>query len=498
LLASHLAQWRFIAAPAWRTPGRAHRTGDHKSGEIARARNLADPEIEFLGKPWSDTQDLSVATAETCDQNRLEPLLRTHAERFGAEIRLNTVLEHSEQDEAGVRCTLMDRGRDRRSVVEAEWMIAADGISSAVRAQLDVEQLGPGPLQHWMNLIVRSDLRPVLQGKRIMSCFVTDVNCSLIPRGDRWLLAMPYRPDQGERPEDFDQHHTAELVRHAAGRPDVRVELFDARAWTVAAYVARRLKVGRVFLVGDAAHAIPPTGGFGGNTGIHDVHNLAWKLALVLSGWAGPKLLDTYDPERRFVAERTLGQALARLSRWFEDWAKRLPPAEAVLDDLCVIFGQCYPAGALLPEPEPLPELGFENPRAPSGRPGVRAPHFTLMRSGEEVPIHDLVGRRFTLLSRSPAWTAAATELAKSREGLAAICLEATEDREGEAAIDAARFSALYGIATNGAVLIRPDGVVAWRSHGQAEAPLQILSQVTKAVCFDPKHQTSAEAPSGN
>jgi putative polyketide hydroxylase len=475
---------------------RAHRTGDQKSGQIARARNLADPNVAFMGTPWSDTHDLSTATAETCDQNRLEPLLRAQAERLGAEIRLNTVLETFEQDRDAVTCTLVDRASGDVETLEAEWLIAADGVASPVRERLGVRQVGPGPLQHWMNLIFRTDLEPFLQGRRITSCFVTDVNGSIVPRGDRWLLAVPYLKDRGETPRDFDQARTAELVRRAAGRTDVRADLFDARDWTVAAYVVDRFKVGRVFLVGDAAHAIPPTGGFGGNTGIHDVHNLAWKLAFVLNGWTGTNLLDTYDTERRFVAERTLGQALARLSPWFEDPAKRLPPAAALLDDLWVIFGQCYPTGALLAEPEPLPDLGFENLRAPSGRPGARAPHFAVMRSGEETPIHDLFGRRFRLLSRSPAWIAAATNLAKSREGLAAVPLEGTADR-GEAPNRADRFPALYGVDADGAVLVRPDGVIAWRSKGEPPAT-QVLSQVMKVVCLDAEPQTFVDAPTGS
>jgi 2-polyprenyl-6-methoxyphenol hydroxylase-like FAD-dependent oxidoreductase len=111
----------------------------------------------------------------------------------------------------------------------------------------------------------------------------------------------------------------------------------DARSWTVAAYVADHFAKGRVFLIGDAAHLMPPTGGFGGNTGIHDAHNLAWKLDAVLRDAAGPSLLDTYDNERRWIAERTLAQALARLQAWFKDPSKKLPRAEKIIDDYHVI-----------------------------------------------------------------------------------------------------------------------------------------------------------------
>src|SRR5437867_12660834 len=90
---------------------------------------------------------------------------------------------------------------------------------------------------------------------------------------------------------------------------------------------------GRVFLVGDSAHVMPPTGGFGGNTGIHDVYNLAWKLDAVIRGAVGPKLLDTYDQERRPVADRTVAQALARLQAWFKDPSHKLPQPDPIVDD---------------------------------------------------------------------------------------------------------------------------------------------------------------------
>ena len=119
--------------------------------------------------------------------------------------------------------------------------------------------------------------------------------------------------------------------------------------------VADRFSDGRVFLVGDSAHVMPPTGGFGGNTGIQDAHNLAWKLDAVTRGAAGRELLDTYDAERRPVADRTVAQALARLQAWFKDPGRKLPPPEPIVDDNAVIFGYRYPAGAFVAEGDERP-----------------------------------------------------------------------------------------------------------------------------------------------
>jgi len=447
---------------------RAHATGDQAGGEIARARNLADPDVKFLGKAWGDSSQLGGSPPATCDQDQLEPILRAHAEKLGADIRFATELVELEAGPRGVRARVVDRRTQRTELIVADYAVAADGAGGTTRERLGLGRHGPGVLQHWMNLIFETDLRPVLHGRRITSCFVTDLNASIIPRDDRWRLSLQYRPDRGERPEDFDQARTAELVRRAAGRSDVAVRLFDARSWEVTAYVMDTFHCGRVFFIGDAAHTMPPTGGFGGNTGIHDAHDLAWKLAYVLAGTADSALLDTYDAERRFVADRTLGQALARLAAWFDDPTKRLPPTEPIIDDHAVIFGARYPAGALIPEPG-APADAFEDPRKPSGWPGIRAPHLVVERTATQQPIHDLFDKRFTLLVGRDGedWWAASTRLP----------LEAI--RLGGDVVDVAgRFASAYGVGPRGAVLVRPDGVVAWRARAEVGNPAGVLAEV--------------------
>jgi 2-polyprenyl-6-methoxyphenol hydroxylase-like FAD-dependent oxidoreductase len=432
---------------------RARRSGDQKSGEIVRAPNLASSEVQFMGKPWADATDLSPVTAETCDQDRLEPILRRHAQRLGADLRFGTELVDLEQNEHEVIARIRKVGATETQVIRAFYAVAADGVAGTIRERLGVLRHGPGVLQHWMNLIFEADLRPYVQGKRFTSCFVTDVNGSLVPREDRWLLALQYVPERSEKPEDFDQARTAELVRRAAGRDDVRVKLIDARSWHVSAYVADRFRAGRVFIVGDAAHSMPPTGGFGGNTGIQDAHNLAWKLALVTRGIAAPALLDTYDFERRPIAEATLGQALARLGAWFKNLGDRAPAVPPIIDDFAVIFGQHYPSGA------------FVDPRAARQPLGSRAPHMMIRQAGGGVAVHDLVGTRFLLLAGAEghAWESAAASTARDLKiDLHAVRLQA-DDHGAQA-----RLREAYGVESQGAVLIRPDGIIAWRSDQRA------------------------------
>jgi hypothetical protein len=217
---------------------------------------------------------------------------------------------------------------------------------------------------------------------------------------------------------------------------------------------------------------MPPTGGFGGNTGIHDAHNLAWKLALVVRGQAGVGLLDSYDTERRFIAEATLAQALARLAAWFQDPSKRLPPPVPLVEDTAVILGQCYPSGALIEEPD-APAQAFEDPRHPSGRPGSRASHIVIEQGGTRGSIHDRFGAGFVLLAGSEgrAWSDAA-----AAAGLPAI-------RVGADVADVEhRFTSAYGVRPEGAVLVRPDGVIAWRSPGSVADPGSTLRSVLDRI----------------
>lgn len=448
---------------------RANRTGDQKSGAIARVSNLAATDVQFQRNPWAEIGDLSAAAAETCDQDRLEPILRAHAQRLGADIRFGTELIDFEQHEHEVVARIQSIGAAEPEVITASYSIACDGVSGQMRERIGVGRHGPGVLQHWMNLIFEADLQPFLSGERFTSCFVTDINASLVPREDRWLLALQYSPERGEQPEDFDQSRTEQLVRQAAGRSDLRVKLFDARAWQVTAYVANRFSKGRTFIVGDAAHTMPPTGGFGGNTGIHDAHNLAWKLALVTKGIASPALLDSYDSERRPIAEATQAQALARLGAWFKNLGDRLPPPAKIVDDAAVIFGQRYRVGASTPHNDAMSEL-FEDPRAPNKGPGSRAPHVLI----ESVPAHDLVGRHWLLLigAEGEPWQRVAPDVART-SNINMRPFRLTPDQHDK-----------YGVSARGAVLIRPDGVIAWRSRDESANAADALREALRDSCY--------------
>ncbi len=444
------------------------RIDDH-SASVARMKNLADSAVSWQWMPPSDTSDISPTTAATCDQDQLEPILRATAERHGADVRFNTELVSFEQTPGGVTARIRDRSTGAERDVRAQYLIGADGAQSAVREAAGIRRHGPGVLQHWMNVIFEADLPTVIDGRAIRSVFVTDINGTLVPRGDgRWLMAVQFVPERGERAEDFTPDHCRDLIRRGAGRADLPVDLVDARPWEAAAAVADRYKQGRVLLVGDSAHVMPPTGGFGGNTGIQDAYNLAWKLEAVIKGTAAPELLETYDAERRPIADRTVAQSLARLQAWFKDPGRRLPPPEPIRDDNAVIFGYRYPAGAFVDDGRNGGDDLFEDPRNPSGRPGARAPHLVVNRHSAPVSTIDLFADRWTLVSgpNGDAWSDCVQRSAAARAlGVVWHGIQPAGDLDDVAN----RFSTAYGVGTNGAVLIRPDGFVAWR-HATAAA----------------------------
>jgi hypothetical protein len=284
--------------------------------------------------------------------------------------------------------------------------------------------------------------------------------------------------------EGITKDRALELLRAAIGVPGLPLVIEDIATWQAVADVADRYTQGRVFLAGDAVHVVPPNGGFGGNTGVQDAHNLAWKLALVLNGTAGPGLLATYDTERRPVGEFTVEQSY---SRYVTRVAPYLGTADAqpVLDDLFLELGYRYNSPAVIVEPGD-DNLPHQHPRESAGRPGSRATHVVLRREGESQSALDLFGRNFVLLTGSlgTAWYHSALAAARRLGvGLDAYQVTSEETPTPGALVDTGdRFPAAYGISPHGAVLVRPDGFVAWRAKDATGATADTMASVLSRV----------------
>jgi len=280
---------------------------------------------------------------------------------------------------------------------------------------------------------------------------------------------------------DLSEERCREWVRLALGSDEVPITIDNVMPWNAEANCAERYQQGRVFIAGDAAHAMPPNGGFGGNTGIQDAHNLAWKLAMVLRKEAGPDLLDTYDAERRPVGTFTTEQAYSR-------YVTRTAPylgtdgIQPVAPDLNVELGYRYDSPALCHAGDPGPL--HENPRESRGRVGTRAPHAWITINGKRMSTIDLFGvGRFVMLTGPHAQSWLNTIRAVGESGrvplrdidVYSLDAPAIDDPEGAVA-------EAYGL-TSDVVLIRPDGFVAWRSKTPTGSPSAIVGAVSQAIC---------------
>ncbi|GLV99090.1 FAD-dependent oxidoreductase [Streptomyces lavendulae] len=417
-----------------------------------------------------------------CSQNNIEPVLAAQSRAQGADVRFATELMSFDQDETGVSAVVKDRETGEHLTVRADYLIAADGPRSPVREALRIRQTGNGELFHNVSIVFRSErLADVLGDLRFIVCYLMKPGAdgALLPVDNetQWVFHAPWHPETGETLEDFTDERCVEQIRGAIGVPDLDVEIGGKAPWHAAERVAEQYRVGRVFVVGDAAHEMCPTGAFGSNTGIQDAHNLAWKVAAVLEGAAGPELLHTYEQERLPVARATSERASARSAEHSHPGYVPPPtmgggPGSGVLT---TAMGYCYPEGAVLggdPSRPVIPET-----MRLTGDVGTRAPHMWLTRAGERISLLDLYERSFVLLSGAGTpWREAAREVARQTGArLDAYAIGSGPDAD-LVQPDGADWAELHALAADGAVLVRPDGFVAWRSEGAVADPRAVLT----------------------
>ncbi|MFJ6246938.1 MULTISPECIES: FAD-dependent oxidoreductase [unclassified Streptomyces] len=450
---------------------------------ILQAPSLVGDAGDWLFKeidPGGGLARFSPAEWCLCSQNELEPVLREGAAELGGDLRYATELMSFEQDAEGVTARVKSRETGEHTTIRAEYLVAADGPRSPVRERLGIGQSGPGDLFHNVSVtFVSRGLAEVVGDRRFIVCYLTDPGAdgALLPvdNRERWVFHAPWHPERGETLEEFTDERCREHIRRAVGVPDLDVEITGRAPWHAAERIAERYADGRVFLAGDSAHEMPPTGAFGSNTGIQDAHNLAWKLSAVLDGWAGPDLLASYDAERRPVAEATSARASSRSVEHSHPGYAPDPgvsPAGRKGGILNVVLGYRYPRGAVLgaDEAQPVVPDGLRL----AGEPGTRAPHLWLDRAGERISTLDLYERFPVLLSSAggtDAWHSAAARVAERLS----VPLDSYRIGDGpdadlvpEAGAD---WAEPHGVTAGGAVLVRPDGFVAWRSEGSVEDP---------------------------
>ena len=450
-------------------------------GAIVAVESLAGKELAaFIPSLNEGVEKLSPCRRWFVSQPGLEPILRRRAQEIGAEVVSGYEVVSADQDAEGVTVVTreVDTGEERR--FRGRYLVDCEGAHSKVRDQLGIRMLGRGVFSNSITIYFRAPLGQFLEGRNLSIIYISNPVLGgffrLEKGSGRGFLVVNTVGDPLADPEaaanaaaDISEERLVELIRASAGDPDLEVEIEGCARWRCTSDVAERLSDGRIFFAGDSAHLMPPNGGFGGNTGIHDAHNLAWKLGLVLKGVAGPGLLETYSAERQPVGKFTVDQAYARYVTRTAAYlkAKDAPPYE---DDFKIELGYLYRSGAVLTEPG-TPEKP-EDPHGSRGRPGSRAPHLWVQHEGERVSTLDLLGKGFMVFAgpEGGAWAKAA-EHAGGSTG-APVGFQQMGPEVAEA----------YGLQASGAALIRPDGFVAWRAPTTPADPAAALTQALKKV----------------
>ncbi len=395
--------------------------------------------------------------------------------------------------------------------ISCRYVIAADGANSPIRSALGIDLEGPEGLQHNMMIHFESDLSNLVADKPgiLYFLFEPEAQGALIAYdlGKTWVLMHGFDPSTA-LPESFDDATCRGLVEKAVGASLTDLKIKNVGPWTMCAQVAERYRAGRIFLAGDAAHRFPPTGGLGLNTGIGDAQNIAWKIAAVENGWAGDALLDSYETERRPVAQINTEQSLENAGKMFDLFAAlygadpektrerfdamcqdpaafpELAPAIELqrphFDSLNLQLGYRYASEAII-DAEPLDkEAVIDISRyIPSTQTGAILPHQWVQEDGETRSLLSLVPMdRFTLLAGPDGgeWT--------DRVGAPSVPIELLVD--GLHFETDAGWHACSGLPDQGALLIRPDRHIAQRYESVCSAE-QLSNDLTSLLSHTQK-----------
>ncbi len=496
-------------------------------GENTYCTSLAGEELGRI-KTWGThplrRADYELASPTSmCDlpQNLLEPILVRAAAHRGAKVRFDTEYMSMQQDAEGVTTTLLDRTTGAEFCVRSRYLIGADGANSKVVEDAALPVTGEMGLSGSINMVFEADLSRYVAHRPSVLYWVmqpgSDVGglgigvVRMVRPWNRWLAIWGYNINAGA-PELTNELATS-IVHKLIGDTTVPVRIDSTSTWTVNnAYVARNFN-GRVFCMGDATHRHPPTNGLGSNTSIQDAFNLAWKLKLVLEGRASEELLQSYDAERTPVAEQIVKRAnkslgdfppilqalglfdtqdpeqmhrnMAARKAATPEGAKQRAALIKAIDSTHYVYNahgvemnMRYTSSAVIPDATPDPgfrrdaELYHEH----SSRPGAPIPHAWLEHHRKKVSTLDLCGRgEFSLITGTggEGWVEAAREASEAFGVAINVHIigpgKEYEDPYGD-------FARLRETEENGALLVRPDFIVAWRAMELTANPSSELS----------------------
>ena len=459
-------------------------------------------------------------------QPYLEPVLVKNAAERGAQMAFNTEYLSHVQDETGVTSTLRDRLTGREYTVRSRFLVGADGARSTIVEELGLPIEGTMGRAGTIYTLFRADLARYVEHRPSILHWIMTPGAGYGEIGmgtfravrpwTQWIAGWGYDingPEPDLRPEAVMPR-----IREMIGDPEVEVEIESVTTWQINQAWATRYSSGRVFCGGDAVHRHPPSSGLGSNTSIQDAFNLAWKLAYVLKGWAGMGLLDSYSDERAPVGKqvvaranqsrvdygpineafRTVGEAdpvAAGLAKLADPSPAGVAAREALVKAVELKntefnaqgteLNQRYESCAVLPDPGAGEETWARDRGVylqATTRPGAKLPHVWLVDgSGGKTSTLDLTGKgKFSLLTglAGRAWAAAAGKLELPYLRTVVVGAEGSEDSYHD-------WHRAREIEEAGALLVRPDGYVAWRhtaSVWDEEEAVHLLQAAIGAV----------------
>jgi 2-polyprenyl-6-methoxyphenol hydroxylase-like FAD-dependent oxidoreductase len=458
--------------PGWKSPIRFTRSATGEQFGVIESKGFEGP-----------GPDVSPALPVMSSQELIEAILLDAVRASGmVEVRFATeatrLVRGGDRNDEDVALEVRSRATGTTETLVAPALVAADGSASLIRGELGIELEGSKELSHIVNCYFRADIERHLGDRRGVLFFVMNEHATGVLQpldgAGRWLCQIAVAPDDWSL-DVFTHERARAWIRGAAGVEGLEPQVLSLGLWKLNATVAERFVQGHILLCGDAAHQFPPTGGLGVNTGLQGMHNAMWKLAWFVHGRAGWPLVGTYEAERREVAQRITSQSLQNSINVQMINAAAARGAEGVLgaeqvvtesrrygNHLGVELGIVYASSAVVPDgTEPPPVADSYSDYAPSATPGARAPHVWLGHADARLSTLDLFGTGLTLLAgpRGDAWCTAAAETERD----AGIPID--RYRIGSPGLqDLGGFAEAYGIGAEGAVLVRPDGHVAWRS----------------------------------
>ncbi|MCZ6496404.1 MAG: FAD-dependent monooxygenase [Alphaproteobacteria bacterium] len=459
---------------------------ENHPGDIVYQRSLTGPELARLEIPSYAARDRQAFTPESpchCPQIFFDPILADHVKTLGGvRLRYNIGLETFTQDEGAVSATLRHSQTGETETVTARYLVGCDGPGGVVREALGIGLGGLGVFAHSINVFFRSPQLVALHDKGWARFHrsIDETGCwsemIAIDGQELWRLTVF---------DDASPDADAEAYLRRLFGGDFPHEIIDVTHWERRDYVAERFQSGRVFIAGDCAHQCSPTGGYGMHTGIEEAVNLAWKLAAVIDGWGGDRLLDTYETERRPIARRNVTlateafKAITGVPAIDADEAARAaagvagPAVETLRATIPGFAGSEYLKFQYAYEDSPIcvadgtpppPQGGLSF--TPSAQPGARAPHAWLKDGASTL---DLFGTGFALLRLG----AAPPDTEGLRHAAARAGVPVSETSIADPAL-----ADLYGAAL---ILVRPDGHVAWRGDAAPKDPAQAMDKIRGA-----------------